>query len=88
MYNTSVAVTALHREVELPTQPIAGSFSKVEIDALFYQPFNTASAVPHSEFHRLALAQPGPGGQGVGHMRINGISVVENCSHAALRPKG
>tara|TARA_B110000908_G_C10001699_1_gene334413 strand:- start:361 stop:516 length:156 start_codon:yes stop_codon:yes gene_type:complete len=51
-----VAVTALHRQVELLTWPIAGSFSKIEIDALFYQPFDTASAVADGEFHSVSVA--------------------------------
>ena len=66
---------------------MAGSLAKIEIDALFHQPLDTASAVADSEFHSLPAAQAGSGCECVGHMGINGIPGVEHGSHAALRPK-
>jgi hypothetical protein len=88
VYDTPVTVTALHGQVELAIVVIAVIVAQIKVDALFHQPFNTAPTVADGEFHSVSVAQASPGCQGIGHMRVHGIPIVQHGSHAALRPEG
>ncbi len=67
---------------------IGGVLPQIKIDALFYQPLHAASAVADSKLHSIAVAQAGPGREGVRDVGVNGVTVMQYCSHAALRPIG
>ena len=44
---------------------ITGSFTQVEVDTLFHQPFYTPSAVANRELHSIPVAQTSAGDQGI-----------------------
>ena len=86
--DATMAVPAFHGEVKFPLLDAVLVFAQVEVDPLGYQPLHAAATVVDREFHRLAVAQAGAGGQGVLHVGVDGVAGVQYGGHAALGPVG
>ena len=56
--------------------------------ALLDQPLNGAAAMAHGVAHRRFIAQATTGDEGVLHVRINAVALIQHGCHTALRPKG
>jgi len=78
MKNTAVTVAALAGQVELSSL-VAG-----KIHAHLDQPVDHRRAVFDSETHGILMAQAAPGDQGVLHMGLHAVLVVQHHGYAAL----
>ena len=77
------------RMAALPGQIQGTAFVPVELGSPGDELEHPARALVDEDAHRPFVAQPGPGGQGVGQVEVGGIGVTaEHGGNAALGPAG